>query len=160
MRILGIDPGLADVGFGVLDVEPGHLVLVTYGHIRTQPSRDLFARLAELYADVAEVCRAHRPDVAAMERMIFKGRSSGNETQQARGAIGAALGAADLRVTAFLPHEWKPHLGLAGNEADKDEIAMAVRTVLGLDHLPRPNHAADALGIAYALARVERLGVA
>ena len=160
MIILGIDPGLARVGYGVIAVEepppwrPGAAVspiacqrLLDCGMIRTDPGRSEGERMVEIAADLRSLIRRWRPDRAAVEKFFFYRSSNTIAVVQARGVVLMTLARFGIPVVEIPPMQIK--LALAGHgHARKDEVLAAVMRELDLEHPPRPDDAADALAVA------------
>lgn len=150
MRILGIDPGLATVGYGVVDDGKGELSLVDYGVITTPPEWALPRRLEAIFTDVQTVIRTYRPDAVAFEELFF--RRNVTTALSVGHARGAALVAAIQLMTGDVLYEYTPMqvkqavCGYGG--ADKEQVQRMVRVLLGMDRPPRPDDAADALAVA------------
>ena len=149
MVILGIDPGLARVGYGVIAVEsrsgPGRLL--DCGMIRTDPGRSEGERMVEIAADLRLLIRRWRPGLAAVEKFFFYRSSTTISVEQARGVLMMTLARFAIPVVEFPPMQIK--LALAGHgHADKDAVLDAVMRELNLDTPPRPDDAADALAAA------------
>jgi len=160
MIILGIDPGLARVGYGVIEVEerapwrpgepraePGIQRLLDCGMIRTDPGRSEGDRMVEIAADLRSLIRTWRPQLAAVEKFFFYRSSTTIAVVQARGVVIMTLARFSIPVLEFPPMQIK--LALAGHgHADKDAVLAAVMRELDLDQPPRPDDAADALAVA------------
>jgi crossover junction endodeoxyribonuclease RuvC len=155
MVILGIDPGLARVGYGVIEVAggpqgrpvDGHQRLLDCGMIRTDPGRSEGIRMVEIAADLRQLIRAWRPDLAAVEKFFFYRSSTTIAVVQARGVLIMTLARFHVPVLEFPPMQIKQALTGDG-PADKDMVLAAVMRELGLEHPPRPDDAADALAVA------------
>ena len=153
MRILGIDPGLARVGYGVIDVEgrsaagDGHQRLLDCGMIRTEPGRSDGDRMVEIARDLRVIVRRWRPHLAAVEKFFFYRSSTTISVVQARGVVMMTLARFAIPVVEYPPMQIK--LALAGSgHAEKDEVLAAVMRELELETPPRPDDAADALAVA------------
>jgi crossover junction endodeoxyribonuclease RuvC len=150
MRILGLDPGLARVGYGLIDVRPGpdgHQRLLDCGIIRTDPGRSEGERMVEIARDLRQLVRTWRPELAAVEKFFFYRSSTTIAVVQARGVLMMTLARLRVPVVEFPPMQIK--LALAGHgHADKDDVLAAVMRELDLDTPPRPDDAADALAVA------------
>ena len=153
MRILGIDPGLARVGYGVIDVDPraGRSVqaqhMLDCGIIRTDPGRSEGERMVEIARDLRQLIRLWTPDLASVEKFFFYRSSNTIAVVQARGVVIMTLTRFGLPIVEFPPMQIKQ--ALTGNgHADKDEVLDAVTRELNLDTPPRPDDAADALAVA------------
>jgi crossover junction endodeoxyribonuclease RuvC len=155
MRILGIDPGLARVGYGVIevaDVRQGHgsvpaQRLLDCGMIRTDPGRSEGDRMVEIAADLRLLIRRWRPELAAVEKFFFYRSSNTIAVVQARGVVLMTLARFSIPVVEYPPMQIK--LAVAGHgHAEKQDVLEAVMRELDLEHPPRPDDAADALAVA------------
>jgi crossover junction endodeoxyribonuclease RuvC len=159
MVILGIDPGLARVGFGVIAVHdglpglpagalgPGRQRLLDCGILRTDPGRSEGERMVEIAADLRVLVRRWRPDLAVVEKFFFYRSSTTIAVVQARGVVVMTLARFGIPVREFPPMQIKQ--ALTGNgHAQKDEVLDAVMRELDLAQPPRPDDAADALAAA------------
>jgi crossover junction endodeoxyribonuclease RuvC len=148
MVILGIDPGLARVGYGVIEVEAcGGQRLLDCGMIRTDPGRSDGERMVEIAADLRQLIRRWQPDLAAVEKFFFYRSSTTISVVQARGVLVMTLARFRVPVVEFPPMQIK--LVLAGHgHAEKGEVLAAVMRELALETPPRPDDAADALAVA------------
>ena len=147
MKVLGIDTSLRSTGYGVLSVEGSRMRCVACGNIPNKASLPLTACLKAIHAKVADLIAAHRPDVVAIESVIY-GKNAGTMLVlgEARGAVLTAAADAGLSVYAYEPRRMKR--AICGNGlAEKEQIQRIVKTLLGLAELPQ-NDAADALGLA------------
>ena len=147
MTILGIDTSLRSTGYGVLSVQGSRLAMVDCGNIRNAPKLPLTACLRAIHAKVGELIEAHRPDVMAIESVIY-GKNAGTMLVlgEARGAVLTAAADAGLPVYEYEPRRMKK--AVCGNGlAEKEQIQRMVKTLLALPELPQ-NDAADALGLA------------
>ena len=147
MRILGIDPGLARVGYGVIDVTESRRQMLDCGIIRTEPGRPDGDRMVEIARDLRVLIRRWRPQQAAVEKFFFYRSSNTINVVQARGVIMMTLARFRLPVVEFPPMQIK--LALTGfGHADKDDVLDAVMRELNLSEPPKPDDAADALAVA------------
>ena len=151
MRILGIDPGLARVGYGVIEVhrESGRerRLLLDCGILRTDPGRSEGERMVEIAADLRVLLRRWRPQLAAVEKFFFYRSSTTIAVVQARGVVLMTLARLRVPVVEYPPMQIK--LALAGSgHAEKQEVLAAVMRELDLRDPPRPDDAADALAVA------------
>ena len=146
--ILGIDPGLANTGWGVVESSGSSFRCVGYGCITTDSSNDLARRLRLVHDGLAALIAVHGPTTCAIENVYFSTNvRTAFATGQARGAALVAAASAGLDVGEYGPGEVK--LAITGSgSADKRQIAYMVRAVLGLAEEPKPDHAADALALA------------
>ena len=147
MTVLGIDTSLRSSGYGVLAVEGSRMRTIEYGAIRNAPKLPLSACLKAIHTKVAALIAAHRPDVLAIESVIY-GKNAGTMLVlgEARGAVITAAADADVPVYEYEPRRMKK--AVCGNGlAEKGQIQRMIRTLLALPELPQ-NDAADALGLA------------
>ena len=147
MIILGIDTSLRSTGYGVIDVAGSRMRMLACGNIPNKASLPLTACLKAIHAKVAELIASHRPDVLAIESVIY-GKNAGTMLVlgEARGAVLTAAADADVPVYEYEPRRMKK--AICGNGlAEKEQIQRMVRTLLALPELPQ-NDAADALGLA------------
>jgi crossover junction endodeoxyribonuclease RuvC len=146
--VLGIDPGLANTGYGVVALRGGRLVALDGGVIETAAGVAIELRLAEIHAAVESLLEAHSPDAVALEELYFgQNVRTAFAVGQARGAVLAAAGRRGLACTGYTPQQVKGAVCGSGR-ADKGQVARMVKALLGLAEEPRPDHAADALAVA------------
>lgn len=147
MILLGIDPGLASTGYGLVRLDGQRCALLEHGCIRTRSTQELGARLAEIHEAIETLIRSHRPAVMAMERLYqLRDGSTGLSVGQAIGVVRLAAFEAGLEVAEYTPTHVK--MTLVGNgQATKEQVQFMVQRLLGLDEPPRPDHAADALAL-------------
>jgi crossover junction endodeoxyribonuclease RuvC len=152
-RILGIDPGLATLGFGVIDTHPqsqeaeSGLVVVDFGVISTPAKTPVGERLCTIYDDLHSLIDQFQPDQVVIEKFFFYRMGNTILVAQARGVVMLVLAQHQLPLTEFTPAQVKQALTGYGN-ADKAEVQEAVARELNLDKIPRPDDAADALALA------------
>ena len=146
---LGIDPGLAITGFGLVRLqEDGGLEVVTFGAILTPPNLTVPERLRLLYGDLRDLIAEHHPGTCAVEKLFFQRNvSTAIAVGEARGVAMLAMAEAGLPVAEYTPNEIKQAVAGYGS-AQKRQVQEMVRTLLGLPDIPRPDDAADALAIA------------
>lgn len=148
MRILGLDPGTATTGYGILDAIDGRLVLVEYGVISTPPEDSPAVRLQSIYRQLTALLDRLSPTSAAVEQVFFgRNITTAIAVGQARGVLLLALANCDLTVYEYSPPQVKEAVTGYG-KADKAQVQMMVRQLLDLAETPRPDDAADALAIA------------
>jgi crossover junction endodeoxyribonuclease RuvC len=154
--VLGIDPGTAMTGYGLVERTGSRLRAVDYGCLETPAGMPLPERLLHIQDGLIDLVESHRPDLVAVERLFF------NKNVQTAFAVGQARGVALLTAARFgLPvYEYGPHevkLAVTGHgRAEKVQVQRMVQVVLGMATLPRPDDAADALAIAICLAHAHR----
>ena len=147
MRILGIDPGLARVGYGVIETSGGAQQMLDCGIIRTDPGTSEGDRMVEIARDLRVLIRTWQPQLAAVEKFFFYRSSTTISVVQARGVVMMTLARFRVPVVEFPPMQIK--LALAGHgHADKHDVLAAVMRELNLSEPPRPDDAADALAVA------------
>lgn len=148
MRVIGFDPGTATTGFGVVEGAGNRLCHVAHGVIST-PAGDFFAdRLKHIYEEVVRLIALHRPDAVAIERLFFKQNvTNGITVAQARGVIALAAVQAGCRIGEYSPTEAKTAITGYGR-AEKRQVQEMIRILLNMETCPKPDDAADALGLA------------
>lgn len=146
---LGIDPGTATTGYGLVRSQPdGSLQSVAYGVLTTPKEMSAPERLDLLYRQLNEILLLHRPETAAVEKLFFQRNiSTAIAVGQARGVTLLALAQAGLAVAEYTPNEVKQAVAGYGS-AGKRQVQEMVRVLLGLQELPKPDDAADALAVA------------
>jgi crossover junction endodeoxyribonuclease RuvC len=158
--VLGIDPGTATTGYGLVREDEDGLALVDYGVIITPSGQPLPERLQIIYRSLAGVIRKHQPQVAAIEELFFsRNVRTALSVGHARGVALLALADAGLLVREYKPLEVKQAIAGYGG-ADKRQVQEMVRMLLDLDHVPQPDDAADAVAVAVCCihsARMETL---
>lgn len=149
MRILGIDPGFALVGFGIVEVQPkGALIAGKYGHISTQSGVPVPDRLKILYDDASTIIREYRPDVVAYEELFFnKNAKTAITAAQARGVLILAAVNNGVPVAEYTPLQVKQAV-VGYGRADKKQVQIMVTKLLRLKEIPKPDDTADALAVA------------
>lgn len=146
--ILGIDPGIADTGYGVISVSGSTVRCLTYGSIKTSPKSDLMTRLQKLHEELLVILDAYKPDLASVEELFFsKNVKTGIIVGQARGVILLALKERNCPLQEFKPSQVKQAVACYG-AATKDQVQRMVKVILGLKTVPKPDDAADALALA------------
>lgn len=152
MIILGFDPGLATVGYGVIEKQGNRIIPLEYGTITTAPTTAFPVRLREVREKSAELIARVRPDAVVLEELFFNTNiTTGINVAQARGALLTAVSDYTDRIYEFTPLQIKQAL-VGYGRADKQQVQKMVKTILGLDKIPRPDDAADGLAVAICLA--------
>ena len=147
MRIIGIDPGLARVGYGIIDVIGSEKIMLDCGIIETQSTQKEESRLIEISNDLSSILKKWSPESAAVEKFFFYRSSTTISVVQARGVILMTLGSHNLSIQEFPPMQIK--LAVTGyGHSGKDDVLRSVMNELNLTSPPRPDDAADALAIA------------
>ncbi|MCA9969170.1 MAG: crossover junction endodeoxyribonuclease RuvC [Anaerolineales bacterium] len=150
MRILGLDPGTATTGYGVIEVVDGRLFAVTYGVITTSPRDDAPQRLQIIYQELNTLIQTCKPDLAAVEEVFFgRNITTAISVGQARGVLLLALANANLPIAEYSPPRIKDAVTGYG-KANKAQVQLMVRNLLELEETPRPDDAADGLAVAIA----------
>lgn len=148
MRVLGLDPGTATTGYGVVDAQGNRLTYVAHGAIITLPTEHFAARLHTLHGAVAALIELHRPHAVSIEKLFFKQNvTTGITVAQARGVIALAAAQCELPIEEFSPTETK--LAITGyGKADKRQVQEMIRILLNMESCPKPDDAADGLALA------------
>ena len=159
MRILGIDPGLATVGWGVIDVERGKPKVVSYGVILTPKEEKLPSRLKIIEEDVISIINKFKPNEIAIEELFFNSNvTTAINVAQARGVILlTAVKACGGKLFEYTPLQIKQALTGYGR-AEKRQIQEMTKTFLGLEKVPKPDDAADALAVALTHSQTSKMG--
>ena len=153
MRILGLDPGIATVGFGILDADRNRQKLVTCGVITTPAHTPLTSRLDQIYTDLEELIRTYRPEVMAVEELFFNTNiTTGISVAQGRGVIILCAFRAGLKIYEYTPLQVKQAV-VGYGRAEKKQVMDMVRRILNLPAPPKPDDAADAVALALCHAR-------
>jgi crossover junction endodeoxyribonuclease RuvC len=158
--VLGIDPGLANTGYGVVARRDGRLLALDGGVIQTRPTSTQELRLAEIHAAVDALLAEHAPDAVALEQLYFgQNVRTAFAVGQARGVVMLAAGQHHVACASYTPQQVKGAVCGSGR-AQKDQVARMVQALLGLAEEPRPDHAADALAVAICHANCAPMSIA
>ena len=153
MRILGLDPGIATVGFGIVDTEKNRQRLVACGVITTPAHTPLTQRLDQIYTDLEELIRTYQPEVMSVEELFFHTNiTTGISVAQGRGVILLCAFRSGLRIYEYTPLQVKQAV-VGYGRAEKKQVMDMVRRILGLSAPPKPDDAADAVALALCHAR-------
>jgi crossover junction endodeoxyribonuclease RuvC len=148
MRVLGLDPGTATTGFGVIEAKGSTLLHVDHGVISTPANEHFAVRLRMIHERVVDLLDRHNPHAVAIEKLYFsRNVTTGITVAQARGVIALAAAQADKPIGEFSPLEVKNAV-VGYGKATKRQVQEMVRILLNLDAIPRPDDAADALALA------------
>lgn len=149
MLTLGIDPGTAIIGYGLVREHPdGSLEAVAYDVIKTAAGQPLSDRLKVIYTEVGRIIQEYQPDRIAIEEMFYRQNlTTAITVAQGRGVILLALAQSGIPIAEYKPNFIKQSVSGYGG-AKKPQMQEMIRILLGLDHIPRPDDAADALAIA------------
>lgn len=147
--ILGIDPGTTDVGFAVIELQKKQRIIKTYGVIHTTPKAPQTQKLLEIMSDIEDIVQQYAVTHAAVEKLFFSTNlKTGIDVAQSRGVILATISKFSIPVFEYTPLQVKKALCWNG-KAEKKQVGRAIQLLLQLDTIPKPDDAADALGIAY-----------
>jgi crossover junction endodeoxyribonuclease RuvC len=146
--VLGIDPGVANTGYGVVAQQRGRMVALDGGVVETRAGAEAAARLAIVHERIGALMDEYRPDAVALEDVYFGVNArSAFAVGQARGVVMLAAGQRGIPCASYTPQQVKG--AVCGNgRAAKDQVQRMVQALLALSELPRPDHAADALAVA------------
>jgi len=148
LRILGIDPGLATIGYALLDKETNHFEVLEYGIIKTSADKDDIERLEIIHRNIEALIKEFEPEQMAVEELFFnKNVKTAISVGQARGVILLAGSQAGLKVAEYTPLQIKQAV-VGYGRADKMQVQQMVKSLLNLSEIPRPDDAADALAIS------------
>ena len=148
LRILGIDPGYAIVGFGVLDYDKVKFTPVEYGAIFTEAHTDFNGRLKNIFNDMQYIIERYKPDCMAVEKLYFTtNQKTAIDVAQARGVINLAAAFADVPVFEYTPLQVKQSV-VGYGKAEKKQVMDMVKRILKLAEVPKPDDTADAIAIA------------
>lgn len=160
MRILGIDPGVASTGWGIVEEDrtsDNGLRAVDYGVVKTLKTEDLAARLSQIFKEITKLIKKYKPDYAAVEQLFFCNNAKTAITVgEARGVILMALNDSAVPFKEFTPLQVKDAVCGYGR-ADKKQVQAMVRALLAMDKDPKPDDAADGLALAICCASVGSL---
>jgi crossover junction endodeoxyribonuclease RuvC len=149
MLVIGIDPGTATTGYGLIrENEDASLAVVDFGAIITAPKLPMPMRLRELHQNLLEILHLHRPQSGAVEKLFFQRNvRTALSVGQARGVVLLAMAQAEIEVYEYAPMEVKLAVASYGG-AHKGQVQQMVKAILGLGEIPQPDDAADALAVA------------
>jgi crossover junction endodeoxyribonuclease RuvC len=158
MIVLGIDPGTAALGYGIVERAGGRLRAIDVGCLETSPDLTLGMRLKAIHECVSELIELHAPTLVGVERLFFtKNVQTAIAVSHARGVVLLAAAQHGVEVREATPNEVKSAVAGYGS-ADKEQVGRMVATILGLPAVPKPDDAADALAVAICVANRERTG--
>lgn len=148
MRILGVDPGYAILGWGVLNLKGNHFSVVDYGAITTDAKMEMPLRLQHLYIQLCAVIEKYKPEVASIEELFFNSNAkTAIMVGQARGVAVLACVNGGLEVNEYTPLQIKQAL-VGYGRADKKQVQAMVKAILNLSEVPKPDDTADAVAAA------------
>ena len=145
---MGIDPGLASTGYGIIEIDKNRIKHITHGEIKTAPHTDIGERLDVIFTNVMDLITRYEPSEASIENLFFaKNQKSALPVAQARGVVILAIHRSALRHSDYTPLEIK--MALVGQgRALKSQVQEMLRIILAMQSIPKPDHAADALAAA------------
>lgn len=148
MRILGLDPGYAIVGYGVIEHDRGKNIYIGHGAVTTPAGMELSLRLMEIHQDICTLIDKYKPEAVAIEQLFFNTNvTTGINVAQARGVIVLACAEKGVPIAEYTPLQVKQAV-VGYGRAEKKQVMELTRIMLGLQAVPRPDDAADALAIA------------
>ena len=148
MRIIGIDPGIATTGYGIVESDGQRSVVLDFGCVFTAAELPMPERLQQIYAELTELLHRYKPDIMAVEKLFFcKNVNSAMQVGEARGVLILAGRHAGLPVFEYTPLQVKQSV-VGYGRAEKSQVQQMVKVLLCLSKIPRPDDAADALAIA------------
>lgn len=159
MVILGVDPGYAIVGFGVLKYENKRFSVIDFGAITTDAGKDFPDRLKDIYDDLSYLFDRYKPDVMSVEKLFFNtNQKTAIDVAQARGVILLAAKNAGARICEYTPLQVKQSV-VGYGRAEKKQVQEMTRQLLGLSAVPKPDDTADALAMAICHAHSSASGI-
>lgn len=148
MRIIGIDPGYAIVGYGVLDYDKAQFSVVNYGAVTTNAGTSFDLRLKEIYDDMCTVLDMFKPDCMSIERLYFtNNKTTGIDVAQARGVILLSAVQRGIEIFEYTPMQVKQAV-VGYGKAEKHQVQEMVKNILRLSEIPKPDDTADAIALA------------
>jgi len=157
MLILGIDPGTADTGYGMVDNSRGRLRVLGYGSIRTSPNLSAGERLMQIWERLGELIDAYHPDVMAIEKLFFaRNERTALAVGRTAGVVLLCAAQRRLEIVEYTPNEIKQAV-VGYGAAEKKQVQYMVSRILQLDEIPRPDDAADALAVCICHAHSARI---
>ena len=148
MIVLGIDPGTAATGYGIVERTGSKLRAVDYGCLETLPTQELPQRLLEIHQAILELIETHKPSLLGVERIFFnKNVRTALSVGQARGVAILAAAHAGCVIAEYTPLQVKQAV-VGYGRAEKEQVQRMVQILLHMDHIPQPDDAADALAVA------------
>lgn len=148
MRILGLDPGYAIVGYGVIEHDRGKNIYIGHGAVTTPAGMEISLRLMEIHQDICTLIDKYKPEAVAIEQLFFNTNvTTGINVAQARGVIVLACAEKGVPIAEYTPLQVKQAV-VGYGRAEKKQVMELTRIMLGLQSVPKPDDAADALAIA------------
>lgn len=148
MRILGIDPGYATIGYGIIEYDNFHFKTVAFGAITTTPDKAFSDRLCDIYNDMQTLIKMYNPDCLSIEKLYFNtNTTTAIDVAQARGVIMLSARTAGIDIYEYTPLQVKQSITGYGR-AEKHQVMEMVKNLLQLNSVPKPDDTADALALA------------
>lgn len=155
MRIIGIDPGYAIVGFGIIEYDNGRFKVIDYGAVTTEADTDFNKRLKTIYSDISQLLDTYKPESMAIERLYFQNnQKTAIDVAEARGVILLSAIQRNLYIGEYTPLEVKNSITGYGR-AVKKQVQEMTKRILKLPEIPKPDDTADALAIAVCHAHTD-----
>lgn len=156
MIILGIDPGVAIVGYATLLLNGREMSVIDYGCIKTSQKKDFYQRILQIYKEMNSLIKKYQPDQVAVESVFFaKNAKTAMKVSESRGVMILAAAEKGIKIKEFTPLQVKQALTGYGR-APKEQIQKMVKSILRLEKVPRPDDVADALAIAITCAQTKQ----
>lgn len=148
MRILGIDPGYATIGYGIIEYDNFRFKTIAYGAVKTKPDKPFHDRLCDIFDDINTLINSYKPDCLSIEKLYFNtNTTTAIDVAQARGVILLAARRAGTRIYEYTPLQVKQSITGYGR-AEKHQVMEMVKNLLQLKAVPKPDDTADALALA------------
>ncbi len=148
MRIIGIDPGYAIVGYGIVDYNSNHFSVVDYGAVTTKAHTPFDSRLSSIYEGLTHLISTYKPDAMSIEKLFFNtNTTTAIDVAQARGVIVLAAAQSGLDIAEYTPLQVKQSV-VGYGRAEKKQVQEMTRLMLNLKSVPKPDDTADALALA------------
>ncbi len=148
MRIIGIDPGYAIIGYGIVDYNANRFSVVDYGAVTTKAHTPFEQRLADIYKGLIQLIDTYKPDAMSIEKLFFNtNTTTAIDVAQARGVIVLSAAQAGLKIAQYTPLQVKQSV-VGYGRAEKKQVQEMTRLMLGLKTVPKPDDTADALALA------------
>ena len=148
MRILGIDPGYATIGYGIVEYDNFRFKTISYGAVTTTPQKVFSDRLCDIFNDINTLIETYHPDCLSIEKLYFNtNTTTAIDVAQARGVILLAASKSGIEIFEYTPLQVKQSITGYGR-AEKHQVMEMVKNLLGLNAVPKPDDTADALALA------------
>ncbi len=148
MRIIGIDPGYAIIGYGIVDYNANHFTVVDYGAVTTKAHTPFEQRLSDIYKGLTQLIDTYKPDAMSIEKLFFNtNTTTAIDVAQARGVIILSAAQAGIKIAQYTPLQVKQSV-VGYGRAEKKQVQEMTRLMLGLKTVPKPDDTADALALA------------